>query len=179
MEMLDWHKSLNNKNIIIFYSGPLWSEGIGEIAVSINKRLELDDMPRETTQKLISVFIEQMNNMLMYSAEKNAKFPKGTFVLGRENEAYFIQTGNVIKNDSINFVKNKIDFLNTLDKNKLHEYYKEQILNVNKNSQSPGAGLGLIEIARRAKSKIVYSFVPYEKEFSFFILYVTIGDEDE
>jgi len=179
---------LSDKDIMLIYSGPLWSEGIGGIAGTLKKRLEYDEMPMEMSQEVFSVFVEQMNNMLMYSAEKKLSeladeshilSPKGTFILGKKDKTYFIQTGNVMKNSNIELVKNKIDYLNTLDKKELRKYYKEQMRLENTNPESKGSGLGFIEIARRISSKIDYSFTPYAEGFTFFTLYVTIGGENE
>jgi len=140
------------------------------------------------SQEVFSVFVEQMYNMLTYSAEKErfntsgddfTESPKGTFILGKNGNTYFIQTGNVIKNESVEPIKNRIDYLNTLDKKMLRKYYKEQTRLKNDSPGSKGAGLGFIEIARRISSKIEYSFAPYGDELTFFTLYVTIGGEAE
>ena len=184
MEITSWHRMLNDKNIILIYSGPLWAEGIGGLAGTLKKRFEFDKLPLETSQEVFSVFVEQMNNMLMYSAEKKQfetaeeiiESPKGTFILGKEGKTYFIQTGNVMRNEDVESVKNKIDYLNTLDKKELRNYFKEQAKL--SNPESKGAGLGFIEISRRISSKIEYSFEPYEEGLTFFSLYVTIGGED-
>ena len=185
MDMISWHKMLNNKKITIIYSGPLWSEGIGGLAGTLKKRFEFDKLPLETSQKVFSVFIEQMNNMLMYSAEKeqfktvadSTESPKGTFILGKDGNKYFIQTGNVMKNENIELVKNRIDYLNTLDKDEQRKFYKEQSRLSDDNPDSKGSGLGFIEIARRISSKIEYSFAPYDEGLTFFSLHVTIGGE--
>jgi hypothetical protein len=183
-DMMAYHKTLRGDNITLVYSGPLWDEGIGGIAGTLKKRLEFDELPLETSQRVFSVFVEQMNNMLMYSvekerfekdSEKNVEYPTGTFVLGKEDKTYFIQTGNVIKNENIKFIKDKIDYLNTLDKIALRKYYKEQSKLDNLCPDSKGAGLGFIEIARRVSSEIEYSFTPYDENSSFFTLYVVIG----
>ena len=190
LDMLEYHKMLNAGNITLIYSGPLWSEGIGGIAGALKRRLEFDELPLETSQKVFSVFVEQMNNMLMYSAEKDnlevideyggkaLEFAKGTFILGKEGKTYFIQTGNVMKNKNVELIKDKLDYLNTLDKKALRQYYKEQTKLENDNPESKGAGLGFIEIARRISSKIEYSFTPYGEGVTFFTMYVAIGEED-
>ena len=190
IDMLEYHKMLSRKNITLVYSGPLWSEGIGGIAGTLKRRLEFDELPLETSQKVFSVFVEQMNNMLMYSAEKNrleefgtpdekaSDSTIGTFILGKEGKTYFIQTGNVMKNKNVELVKNKLDYLNALDKKDLRKYYKEQARLENDNPESKGAGLGFIEIARRISSKIEYSFTPYDEGLTFFTMYVAIGEED-
>ena len=183
MDMVGWHKMLNDKKITLIYSGPLWAEGIGGLAGTLKRRFEFDKLPLETSQAVFSVFVEQMNNMLMYSVEKEkfetpsekSESPKGTFILGKDGKTYFIQTGNVIKNEKAELVKNRIDYLNKLDKNELRKFYKEQLRLSDDNPESKGAGLGFIEIARRISSKIDYSFVPYDEGLTYFSLYVTIG----
>jgi len=188
IDMIDWHRMLNDKKITLIYSGPIWSEGIGEIGTTLKKRLAFDEIPLETSQEVFSVFVEQMNNMLMYSAEKEhfntpsgdyPDSPKGTFVLGKKGNTYFIQTGNVMKNENIELVKNRIDYLNTMDKQELRKFYKEQMHLDDTNSESKGSGLGFIEIARRISSKIEYSFLSYDEGLTFFSLYVTIGGEND
>ena len=187
MDMIGWHRTLNDKNISLVYSGPLWSEGIAGIAGTLKKHLEFDRITAETSQEVFSVFVEQMNNMLMYSAEKEQlktadgnfiESPKGTFILGKKDNAYFVQTGNIMKNESVEFVKKKLDYLNTLDKKAVRQFYKEKMRLEDDNPESRGSGLGFIEIARRISSKIEYSFTPYDEGFTFFTLYVTIGGDD-
>ena len=175
---------LRDSKITLVYSGPLWAEGIGGVAGTLKKRLEFDELPLEASQEVFSVFVEQMNNMLMYSTEKeqfvtpgdlHSEAPKGTFILGTKGKAYFIQTGNMIKNDVVESMQKRIDYLNTLDKQGLRAYYKEQMRLEPDNPDSKGAGLGLIEIARRISSKIEYTFTPYDDGFTFFTMYVMIG----
>jgi len=183
-DMLKHHKVLRENQITLVYSGPLWAEGVAGVAEALKKRFEFDELPLETSQEVFSVFVEQMNNMLMYSTEKeqfetpgdlHPETPKGTFILGTKGKAYFILTGNMMKNEIVDSIKNKIDYLNTLDKQQLREHYKKQARLDQVNSDSKGAGLGLIEIARRASSKIEYSFTPYDDGFTFFTMYVMIG----
>jgi hypothetical protein len=174
---------LAENNINIIYSGPLWAEVIDGMAEFLQKRLDMDELPLSASQAVFSVFVEQMNNMLMYSAEKEKKehpengvreMSKGLFVLGSLDKSYYIQTGNVINDSSVEALKKRIDLLNTLDKKELRNLYKEQRKSENDNPESKGAGIGLIEIARRASSKIEYEFAPYGDGKTYFSMYVTI-----
>jgi len=184
-DLMEYHKKLRRCKIILVYSGPLWAEGIGGFASTVKKRLEYDNLPLETSQEVFSVFVEQMNNMLMYSADKeqfatdeiHSEAPKGTFIMGVQGNQYFIQTGNVMEVKTVDMIKEKIDYINTLDKKELRAYYKEQRMD-NSNPDSKGAGLGLIEIARRVSSKIEYSFKPFEDGYMFFTLFATIGGDE-
>jgi hypothetical protein len=83
-----------------------------------------------------------------------------------------------MKTESVNRIKSRIDYLNTLDKEEVNNYYWEQSLIDNNDPDSKGAGLGLIEIARRISSKIEYTFKPYDEHHTFFTMYVKIGGQE-
>ena len=74
-------------------------------------------------------------------------------------------------------MKERIDYLNSLDKQGLRQFHREMVRNENTNPDSQGAGLGLIEIARRATAPIGYSFEPISDGLSFFTMYVEIIQE--
>ena len=176
---------LKKHNICISYSGPMWEDGVKGLAEVVKTSLSYEDLPGKIAKTIFSVFIEQVTNMLMYSVEKESyeskkreQIPVGSLVLGRKGKTYFIQTGNVIKNENVDFIKSKIDHLNTLDKAELRQLQKITLREGDDNPESKGAGLGLIEVARRATSPIEFSFDPVNNNVSFFSMYVEIGQED-
>ncbi len=183
LNVADYAKILEENSISLMYSGPIRAGGIEGMAEMLHHRLSIDDLPLNASQSVFSVFVEQINNMLMYSAEKKeiqkqnngpANLSKGTFILGVKDKRYFIYTGNLVKENSADILKERIDHLNTLDKKELRRYYKERAQEENDNPESRGAGLGLIEIARRASSKIEYKFEPRGEGMRYFTLYVEI-----
>jgi len=179
--MLEFYNMTKKCNLDIIYSGALWADGIEGIGEVLRKRLTFEEMSLSASQAVFSVFVEQMNNMLMYSVEKQpvanhpAGVPKGVFLLGSKDGIYTAQSGNVMKNENVAWIKNRIDYLNTLDKPGLRKYYKEQIRAENPHPESKGAGIGLIEIAKRANAPIEYEFTPYGDGLTFFTMCVTIG----
>jgi len=176
-------KMLDSNHIKVIYSGPVWASGIDGMAEMLLKRLEFDDIPLNASQSVFSIFVEQMNNMMMYSADKEHRtnsegnpleISKGIFILGVQDTEYFIQCGNVVTNYSAEILKTRIDYLNTLDKKGLRQYYKQQMHAENTNLESKGAGVGLIEIARRASAPIDYEFEPYGDGLQYFTIYITV-----
>jgi hypothetical protein len=174
---------LDENGIRIIYSGPIWSNGIDGMAEIMLKRLEFDDMPMSASQAVFSIFVEQINNMMMYSAEKEQKnspegdpqeISKGIFILGVQDDGYFVQSGNVVTESNAKILKSRIDYLNTLDKKELRQYYKQQMNAENGNLESKGAGIGLIEIARRASGPIEYEFTPCGEGRQYLTLYATV-----
>lgn len=181
-DLLSYYRLLQESNINIIYSGPIWSDGIEGIGGTLRKCLEFEALPLSASQAVFSVFVEQMNNILMYSTDreeagendKAVGASKGVFILGSKDRSYFLQSGNVMKNEHVELIRSRIDHLNTLDKTALRKFYKEQMRAENDNPESRGAGLGLIEIARRASSQIEYTFTPLDDGLTFFSMFVTI-----
>jgi hypothetical protein len=164
-----YSKELEDNNIHLIYNGPIWADGIDGISEMLLKRLELDDMPLSASQSVFSIFVEQANNMLMYSVDK-----KGIFIVGLQDRMYFIQSGSVASDSGAEILKSRIDYLNSLNKNELREYYKQQMQASTENTHSKGAGLGLMEIARRAAGPIEYSFERHSDGLQYFSSYVTV-----
>lgn len=183
-DIAKYHKLMEQDNICLIYNGPVWADGIEGMAEKLQKRLEYDALPENVAQSIFSVFIEQMNNILLHSAEKEAidhpidghlEISKGIFILGvQEDKTYIIQSANVVTSEDAESLKKHIDYLNTLDKPELRKFYKEQIKFVNANPNSKGAGIGMIEIARRTSSKIGYDITPADEGLSYFTIYVEI-----
>lgn len=184
--MREYSGLIKGLDIDIIYSGPMWDDGIKGIAEMVKTHLENDEIPGSAARRVFSVFIEQVTNVLMYSAEKEkyvmpgdetVEVSTGMLVLGQKGSKYFIQTGNVIRSERAGFIKDSIDHLNSLDKEELRMYRRERLNSVNDNAESKGAGLGLIEIAKRATAPITYSFEPTDENSVYFTLYVEIDQE--
>lgn len=179
---------LEDSNISVIYSGPIWADGIDGIAEMLLRRLEYDEMPLSASQAIFSVFVEQMNNMMMYSAEKEKlvdskgkqlEISKGIFILGITDTTYYIKTGNVVTPDRVKILKERIDFLNSLDRHDLRLYFKERIREESGDIGSKGAGIGLIEVARRSTAPIEYEFEPYKDGLQYFTMNITIEQGEQ
>ena len=96
-----------------------------------------------------------------------------TLVIAREDGEYKVITGNFVNSSKIKYLKEKIDKINSLNKDELKDMYKF-ILNHQKLSAKGGGGLGLVDIARKTGSKLVYSFYNYNDNYYFFNLEIKI-----
>jgi len=190
LDLSKYNDEVQKLNIKVIYNGPMWEDGVKGLAEMVKTHLLHDQLAGSVSKAIFSVFIEQVTNILMYSEEKE-KYSQppdydlidvsiGTVIMGNridQRETFFVQTKNAVKNDSIELLKQRIDYLNTLDKVQLRQFYKEKVREENDNPDSKGAGLGLIEISRRATAPIGYSFEPFTEELSYFTMYVEITQE--
>lgn len=187
LNAFDYYQKLEDTQVILIYSGPIWAVSVEELGETISRRLELDRLSVSAAHSIFSVFVEQMNNISLYSAERetfekteedteeNTEVARGVFILGSADDHYFLQSGNVINDHSRELIQSRIDHLNSLDKQALRKFYREQLNGDNTNPESKGAGLGFTEIAKRASSKIEYDFTPMSDGLTFFTMRVEIG----
>jgi hypothetical protein len=96
------------------------------------------------------------------------------FMIGKKGEEYIIASGNPLYNDGIEGLRQRLDKVNSLDKDGLKQLYKDIIKNTSI-SEKGGAGLGFVDMARKSGKKLEYGFVEMDEERSFFSLKTTIS----
>lgn len=163
--MFQFYQTMKKEGIIFCFSGPTSQsvvEGIGE---ALKQKMEIEAMMTQTVSRhIFSIFVEQMQNVVHYSAEKvsqekgNERILRyGIIVVGRmENGEFYIQTGNYIHKDDTKRLVALLDKLKTMDKDELKVFYKEQRRRERREG-GKGAGLGMIDTARKATRPIEYT----------------------
>lgn len=180
--LYDFYYELKAAKIMFCYSGPVAQSGIEGVAATLCKKLQTEEVGNSTYFSVLSIFVEQVQNILNYSAERlgnseelDNELRVGIIAIGHDNNGdYFIYCGNRIYNADIQNLKEKLDYINSLNKEELKVLYKERRRMAVETGRK-GAGLGLIEMARRTGGRLEYSFKPIDNECSFFSIRVTVG----
>ena len=142
----------------------------------LKNELKLSDVPIGVSSKICSVYVEMVNNMRMHGApRKEATAALGVLLLGEDKSMYYLQGSNAIKNERVESVKTQLDRMNSHIKEELRKYYKFRRRMENPNKESVGAGLGIIEIAKRTTNAIEYSFKEIGDEITFFTMLVKLN----
>lgn len=171
---------LDAKGIIFSFSGYM-SEGIlYSLGDAMRQKMTLEETDVNTIKKVFSVFVEQAQNIIRYSAEKIAgdagrsvELSSGMVTIGMEKGQFFILCANTVLEQDVPGLKSRLDMLRRMDRDAIKAYYKEQ-LREPPEENSRGATIGLIEIARRASEPIEFDFEPLGGGRSFFVLKVSI-----
>jgi hypothetical protein len=181
LSLYNLYNDLKAKKILFCYSGPIDQAGIEGVGSTLRKNLQIEEASNATTISVFSIFVEQVQNILNYSAEKLGKseyddeLKIGIFVIGHEEDGnYFIYCGNRVYNNDISILSNNIDLIKDLNKDELKALYRER-RRMEPAPGSKGAGLGLIEMARKAVKPLEYSFETIDDVFSFFSIRVIVG----
>jgi hypothetical protein len=98
-------------------------------------------------------------------------------VVKKVSDGYRIITGNFVYAENIEKLEEKIKRINRSSHEEIKELYKF-ILNHQRISAKGGGGLGLVDIARKTGNKLEYSFVVYNRYYSFFYLDILVNEEN-
>lgn len=181
-ELYNFYNGIKKEKIVFCYSGPISHSTIEGIGSTLRLDLEIEEAGMSTSQKIFSVFIEQMQNILNYSEEKivnDSELEKelriGVLVIGQEENKFYVYCGNKIYNKDVEKIQSRIDEISGLNQDELKALYKQRRRSEPEEG-SKGAGLGLIEMARKSGRPIECSFKKLDEEFSFFSIKVLVSE---
>lgn len=172
--MLKFKQYLQDNGILFCYCGYMTEDILMGIGGAMKKKLELDDIDRKTSKSAFSVFVEQVQNVIRYSAEAEPENDEvqlkfGLLTVGQTDGKVFISCGNVILAQDVDRLKSSLENIKSLDRKGLKALWKETLKGETPEG-SKGAGVGFIDIARRAKGGIEFDFTEVDANNSFFTL---------
>jgi hypothetical protein len=174
ISLLSLHRQFEAANIQICFNGPLSHSIIEELGLAVRRYLENETSGSDKMMDVFAVYIEQTQNVRNYAQSKanhaDAQIYNAiTLMIGRENSGYVVMSGNVVDQSDLNALTGKIDQLQTLDAGGLKALYKEQRRKPIVDGAS-GAGLGLIDMARKTTQSLTYEVQNIDDNTAFFTL---------
>lgn len=165
------NKYFEQQEIILIYEGKIEQEVIKVISNEVKKKMELKHESLKLQGVIFHLIVEMLQNISKYSDDK--EIGKGIIAIGKVSGKYCIYGGNKISNEKIAPMELFINTINNMNASHLTELYERKISNLGFNVQG-GAGLGLIDMIRKSKQKLQYSFEPLTQGVSFFMVTATV-----
>jgi hypothetical protein len=167
-----YYQEVKDFKSIVYFKGQMSQEILGELGSMIKYSWSSES----NVKRIFSTFIEIAQNILHYSAEKykdvdGVSRGVGIIVVNEEATRFCLSSGNLIENRSVQEIKEKFDYVNSLNKDELKKLYKEKIKG-ERPEESKGAGLGFVDIARKSDSKLYYKIDLVDETHSFLTLSV-------
>jgi hypothetical protein len=178
-KLVEMQGLLSDNGIIICFSGRFSQGLIEELGEAITKHMESEERPRNNIFSVFSIFIEQSQNIKKYvvSKEKSKAYEaisdSGIVCIGKTNDGYFIRSGNAVENTDVLNLRTSLDRVIGKSKDELKLLFKEQM----KKEVEPGkngAGIGFIDMARKASQPIEYSIKKIDDTYSFYEIRVIV-----
>jgi hypothetical protein len=161
------------ERLMFVYRGVVTNENSVPLLMLLEKEMENSEFGFVGRKRLFMFVLESLQNVSRHS-DKNRYADMSLVIYSKTDNGYTVTTGNVLPSSNINNLKSKLDEINNLQADEIRNVYR-QMLGNSEFSDKGGAGLGLIEMAKKTGNKLDYDFVPLDEEFSYFILNKTVN----
>ena len=179
--VLSLHDEMASNGFSLVYEGEFSHEVMKMFTSMAERDMDKSNEDKSVKRKVFHVMVECLQNMTKHSddVDRNDGVGNGLFIVGRKDGYWSVITANKILTEKIEGLKASIDNINGLNKEDLNALYKKQIREGSL-SEKGGAGLGLIDIARKTGRQLEYQFLPLEdKTNHFFLLKVRIDSKPD
>lgn len=172
------HQSMKAQNLSLVYEGEINQSIVKTFTALAEKNLNKSDESTKTKKTVYHVMVECMQNIVKHSDDKKQevtnKAPEGIIIIGHDDTAYSVTTGNTITANRVTELEKILNKINNMSKEELKELYKEKMRD-NTISDQGGAGLGFIDIAKKTNNKLDYKLININDHVSFFLLKININ----
>lgn len=166
----------NQDRTLLCFNGPISRSLIEEIGNALKNYLDAEHTRPAEAMDVFSVYIEMIQNIRQYALQCNDTDASATVAINRRDAGgYVVSAGNMVETAHGERLVAIVDRLAGMDKAALKAEYKTQLHKPRVPGTVTGAGLGLIDIARRASGPLQASLSPQiENGRAFFSLSVAI-----
>lgn len=184
-ELFALQNNLHSVGVTFAYCGYITEQILTGVGDALKQKLQSEDADTKTIRSVFAVFVEQMQNIIRYSVDqlpppKNAssgftaaESRYGILTIDQVDGVYVVHSGNLVATTDVQRMRERLQDIQKKSPEQLKTEYKER-LKAGPDEFSKGAGIGLIEIARRASKPIEFDFMQVDEEHSFFVLKATI-----
>lgn len=174
-DLYELRKRFDHEKILLCFNGPISRSLIEEIGNALRNYMKMEQASPASAMDVFSVYIELTQNIRHYAnASQLAGADTATVVVSFSDGHYHVSAGNLVYVEDGEVLYEKVSALANMDKSALKAAYKEQLRKPRDEQAVSGAGLGLIDIARKATAPVVSSFKPFENGTGYFSVSVQI-----
>jgi ribonuclease HII len=160
---------------LLCFNGPISRSLIEELGHALKHYLSVDQARPAEALDVFSVYIEITQNIRQYALQNEHMDASATVVIARADaDHYVVSAGNLVALADGEHLVARVRALSLLDKTELKAAYKTQLRKPRAPDAATGAGLGLIDIARRAWQPLDATLTPHNEQYAFVSLSVVI-----
>lgn len=176
------HEDMMDKKFTLVYDGEITHQITKAFTSLAESKMDSYSEDSSIKRKVFHVMVECLQNLSKHAEEyefrdSKGKYGNGIFIvgkIGKDEKEYQVITGNAVDKTRVPELKALLEKINQLDKDGLKELFKKQ-MREGSLSEKGGAGLGLIDIARKTGEKLEYHFSEMDDNNFFFILRTKIS----
>lgn len=157
IDLFSLQQTYNQQRIMLCFNGPLTRSLIEEIGIALRNYMERENATASSATDVFGAYIELTQNIRHYAASKGWDDAEAlaTVVIARDgNGHYVVSAGNILESADGPELEARVRKLASMDKAQLKAEYKEQLRKPREDGAATGAGLGLIDLARKASEPL-------------------------
>ncbi len=164
-------EDFSQDNFCLLYDGNIADELTGRIINLSEHYLQSEVDFAKSKNKVSFLLAECFQNIIRHTgiikSTEGSNIDSGFFFIRNIKGIYLITSGNLIKSENVPDLQRRLEKVNSLDQESLKSLYRDVLANKGF-TEKGGAGLGLIEIARKSGQKIEFVFDGFNANYSIF-----------
>jgi hypothetical protein len=172
MDLYNLREQFDASGMMMCFNGPFSHSIIEEIGTALRNHLSAENIAGAAVQNVFAVYIElaqNVRNYLFLRGLGQGETSASIITIARWGEGYAVSSGNMILKEDAGPLCARIEEINAMPPDALKRAYKEQMRR-DTPSEALGAGLGLLEIARRSSAPMNCSVRDIDETYIFFSL---------
>lgn len=173
MDLLSMRESYQRERIMLCFNGPISRSLIEEIGKALRNYLDTQQATPSAAMDVFAVYIEMTQNIRHYARRQGYDETQASATVAVAQDAegrYLVSAGNLVESADGECLVATVEALAPLDKAELKAAYKQQLRRPREAEGGSGAGLGLLDMARKASRPLQASLQALPNQQSFFSL---------
>lgn len=154
--------------LMFIYRGVVTNDNSEVLLLLLEKEMERSELGFVGRKRLFMFVLESLQNVSRHSNGQVGDM-MSLVVYSKKDDGYTVSTANVISRDDEPELREQLKLLNTLKPKEIRELYREK-LSTTRFSSKGGAGLGLIEMAKKTGNRLDYDFIKIDDSSLYFVL---------
>lgn len=182
--LYEHYQTMGREGIVFVFKGSMSQALLVKLGDMIREDLFSSTKKLSEIRTVFSVFVELAQNITRYSAERAAEGVEGeasgsgVIVVSESADRYTVASGNLVENARLALISQRLEAMQGLPPEALRKQYREQLKQAPPEG-SVGAGLGLLDMARRSGGGLTHRVHPVDGRTSFIELFVDIRKETQ
>jgi len=169
----EFYKKLSEE-VLIAYRGTFERDVLSVLANNIENSIDDNSVIK---RKFFKIFLELAQNISRFAVEQveiseYEKSGSGLFIIKHDSKSYYLVSGNIIINKDINKLSEIINLINSLDRQGMRNYKREQF---KLNSNDRDSSLGIVQMALISNKQIAVLTKKIDADYSFAIISIEIS----
>ena len=165
-------KKLSDEHLMFAYRGEITEINSAGLLTLLEREMEFSEFSMVGRKRLFMFVLENLQNIIRHGVAKSDEVTS-LVLYSKTAEGYTVCTGNALKKSEVKGLRKNLENIRNLDPEKIRDVYRTMLQDSIIGNKG-GAGLGLMEMARKTGNRLDYDFLPFDDKYSYFILSKTV-----